>query len=138
MVDSLKSLYEWVANEWRDREGFEAVETPSAEEAHFVLRYDGTDVAELWLSGGEWHFEYTEHFRKGSDLEPLVEFPDPEKKYVDEDLWAFFTLRIPSPKRPSIRKVVEEEGIDVNNEVELLRRFGRKTIDDPFLLQPAP
>jgi len=46
-------------------------------------------------------------------------------------------MRVPSLKQPSIRAIVGRERIDEHNQVELLRRFGRRTISNPFELISA-
>ena len=137
MVDFLKNLRELFQNEWRDAEGYEAVRTPSDETAQFQLLYNGSLVGKLWLSEGTWHFRYADNFETDSEVEPLVEFPNPNKEYTSDTLWPFFAFRIPSPKQPSVQKTVEDEGLDDTNEAELLKRFGRKTADNPFLLEAA-
>ena len=43
-------------------------------------------------------------------------------------------MRVPSLKQPLIREIVRVEGLDSRDEVQLLRRFGRKTISNPFEL----
>lgn len=136
MKDLLSLMKEKLAS-WRHSEGYADVRTPDGEEAEFLLRHDGTRIGRLWIKASCWHFEYYDGFDEDSGVKPLIQFPDTDKKYKTRDLWPFFALRIPSPKQPSVRKVVEDEEIDVENEVELLRRFGRKTSDNPFLLEPV-
>jgi len=64
-------------------------------------------------------------------------FPDVHKTYETSELWPFFKMRVPSLKQPSIRAIVGRERIDEHNQVELLRRFGRRTITNPFELISA-
>lgn len=120
-----------------EEEGYKAIETPSDEEAHFILRYEGSDIGELWLENGTWHFEYSDAYKQGSEVEPLTEFPDVERTYESDKLWPSFAFRIPTPNQLSAQQELKQEDIDLTNEVELLKRFGRRTADDPFLLDYA-
>jgi hypothetical protein len=36
--------------------------------------------------------------------------------------------------QPRIREIIKAEQLDINNEAQLLRRFGRKTIANPYEL----
>lgn len=113
--------------------------TPQDSRARFELRYGTLSVGELWIEDGVWHFNYSEAFRRQDDVKPLIDFPDPEPKepYTSDELWPYFAVRIPGLAQPAIQRALEALDIDPNNEVDLLRTFGKKTIGDPFTLEPA-
>jgi HipA-like protein len=110
------------------------VRTPEGAEAEFLLVYEGLPVGVLSVANGLWTFRYTDEFRKQKKVQPLVEFQDSSTTYKSRELWPFFAMRIPSLKRESVHEIVEKEAIDEKNEVELLRRFGKRTSANPFEL----
>lgn len=107
---------------------------PVEEEAEFHLVYKDFLVGILRAAHGEWSFSYSDAFRSQAALTPLVEFPDRERKYTSKHLWPSFVMRLPSLKQAEIQEVVKREGIDATDEVQLLRRFGHRTIASPFEL----
>lgn len=107
---------------------------PVEEEAEFRLVYKDFLIGILRAAHGEWSFAYSDAFRSQGELKPLVEFPDREKKYTSKHLWSSFVMRLPSLKQAEIQEVVKREGIDATDEVQLLRRFGHRTIANPFEL----
>lgn len=115
-------------------EGMENVETPINEEAEFTIKFDKLVIGKLNLSDGKWFFEYSNEFKSQDEILPLVDFPDVNKVYESEELWPFFLVRIPSTQQPKVKKIIDKEHIDANNEVELLKRFGKKTISNPYEL----
>lgn len=119
-------------------EGNESVETPTDETALFVLEYEDLTVGYLKLEEGVWHFEYAPDFKGQTEVKPLLGFTDVDKHYTSKELWPFFALRIPSLQQPSIQEIIMREHLDRNNEVALLRRFGGKTVANPFRLEPRP
>jgi HipA-like protein len=118
-------------------EGHEGLVTPKDEVATFVLHYGELEVGTLLLDAGLWEFRYSAAFKSQESVQPLIDFPDPDKVYRAEELWPFFLSRIPSTSQPRIRETIEKEGLDAHNEVELLRYFGRRTISNPFTLEAA-
>jgi len=48
-------------------------------------------------------------------------------------------IKIPLPglKQPAIQEILKNEEIDKGNEIALLKRFGRKTITNPYELVMA-
>ena len=63
-----------------------------------------------------------------------MDFPDVNKTYRYEELPPFFVQRIPGLGQPKVQKIILEEKIDAHNEVELLKRFGKLSISNPFQL----
>jgi HipA-like protein len=80
-----------------------------------------------------WQFEYSDEFKR-SDLRPIVEFSDVEKVYQSKELWQFFAMRIPSPEQPEVEEILRREQIEEHDAVKLLKRFGGRTIANPFEL----
>jgi len=66
-----------------------------------------------------------------------VDFPDPARTYERDVLWPFFLSRIPSPSQPEVQRAIAAEHLDVRNQVAMLRRFGERTIANPFILKAA-
>jgi HipA-like protein len=100
----------------------------------FHILYGSIEVGTLELLDGVWKFRYSEQFRKDNHLRAITEFPDSSREYVSSELWPFFAMRIPSLKQAEIRAIVEREHIDEHDEATLLRRFGRRTVANPFEL----
>jgi|SRR5690625_3848372 len=115
-------------------EGHEDLATPSGIKAEFELKYKSLIVGYLELNDGVWKFSYSAEFKDQNELRPIVQFPDTNKVYKNEELWPFFTIRIPGLNQPEIENIIESENIDRSNEVELLKRFGEKTISNPYEL----
>jgi hypothetical protein len=103
--------------------------------AEFSLYLDSLLVGKLVAVDQHWRFEYSEEFKLKSELRPLVEFPDLEKVYDNPDLWQFFASRIPSMEQPDVEDVLASEHIGEDDVVGLLKRFGRRTISNPFELR---
>ncbi|MDX2049025.1 MAG: HipA N-terminal domain-containing protein [Chitinophagaceae bacterium] len=111
------------------------VQLPRDEEVKFILMVDDIRIGVLYCQKGEWYFKYTDDFKEHTDEYKLITgFPDLSKTYQSETLWPFFQIRIPGLKQPAIKEILEKEKIDKENEVALLKRFGRKTIANPYEL----
>ena len=104
-------------------------------QAEFFLFLGDLPVGKLSVIDGLWRFEYSEQFKLRTDLRPIVEFPDLDKVYENEELWQFFVSRIPSTEQPDVEEVLESENIDESDVVALLKRFGKRTITNPFELK---
>jgi len=106
---------------------------PKEENATFDLIIDKIKVGVLHCENGIWEFKYTDEFKQHATEYNLVTgFPDLNKVYKNETLWPFFRIRIPGLKQPSVQEIIKKENIDQENEVALLKRFGKKTIANPF------
>jgi hypothetical protein len=112
--------------------------SPFASDAAFVLWFRKVPILRLGLLGGIWELEYTAQFKAQTRLLPIVCFPDVNKVYRSGKLWPFFSVRIPSIARPEVQRTVREEHLDYDNVAAMLRRFGRKSVADPFELRPDP
>jgi HipA-like protein len=134
MLEKAKKLFKYLN---QHSEGHEDLETPQDIHAEFILKYKSLTVGFLELHEGIWTFSYSQEFKEQEDLRPIVQFPDKNKIYKNEELWPFFTIRIPGLNQPEIQRIIESENIDRTNEVELLKRFGEKTISNPYELVEA-
>ena len=129
MVDKIRKLLKWGKSETSD------LHLPVSEEQHFVLRLDDIAVGELSCAAGVWTFRYTRQFKQLADrYHPIVGFPDLEKVYHSKTLWPFFLVRIPGLGQPAVQEILRDEQIDADNEAALLKRFGKKTLANPFTL----
>lgn len=134
MLDKAKKLFKYLN---QHSEGREDLETPKGIHAEFELKYKSLTVGRLELNDGVWKFSYSKEFKEQDELRPIVQFPEVDKVYENEELWPFFTIRIPGLNQPEIQDILESENIDRTNEVELLKRFGKKTISNPYELVGA-
>jgi hypothetical protein len=86
-----------------------------------------------------WQFTYTQQFKARADeFYPIVGFPDLDKVYRSDKLWPFFLVRIPELGQPEVQETIRREELDATNEAELLRRFGHRTLANPFTLSAEP
>lgn len=120
---------------WEHPETLRVKRTSGGEEGNFCLRYKHIDIGNLSFKDGMWTFRYADNFR-GSRFRTITEFPDVNKTYTSSELWPFFSMRIPSLRQADIRNIVARENIDEHDEAKLLKRFGRKTVANPFELVP--
>lgn len=111
---------------------------PKNEKIVFTLKIDNVEVGKLRCENGLWVFVYSDEFKNeySLDYKRIAGFPALDKVYKKETLWPFFLVRIPGLKQPAIKEIIEKENIDVENEAELLKRFGQKTISNPYELIP--
>lgn len=121
---------------WKSK-GQEDVVTPKDQEATFYLWYKDLQIGILALHDGTWSFKYSEVFKNQDEIKPLPDFPDVNKVYENKELYPFFIQRIPSLSQPKVMATIEKEKIDRTNVVELLKRFGQVSINNPFRLRMA-
>lgn len=100
----------------------------------FDLTYQDFLIGVLTFSGDIWTFEYSEKFKEDKEFNSILGFPQKDKIYYSNKLFPFFAARIPSTKRSDIIPILEAEGIDKNDTVTLLERFGHSCITNPFKL----
>jgi HipA-like protein len=130
---AIRKFFE-AAREWLGMR--KAVHAPPDVRARFLLTYGDLLIGTLSVQDGIWRFEYSDEFRR-SDLRPIVEFPDVNNSYENQDLWQFFASRIPSTEQVEIEEILRRENIAEDDAVGLLRRFGTRTINNPFELRAA-
>jgi HipA-like protein len=110
--------------------------TPDNLKAQFILTYNKLVIGYLSINNAEWSFEYSDEFKSQNEILPLSNFPDKNLVYSSKELWPFFASRIPSAAQLERKALASKEVLE-SNEVNLLRKYGQKTITNPFVLQPA-
>ena len=124
--------------DWFSKNETEEVEhiLPKVEKTAFVLKIDEVEVGELRCENGQWEFSYSDQFKNlhSRDYNHITGFPELDKVYKKDTLWPFFLIRIPGLKQPAIKEIIEKENIDTGNEAALLKRFGHKSISNPYEL----
>lgn len=133
-MSNRESLWSRMRRYWATSGAYRAINVEPGRKAAFHVLYGGTEVGTLELAEGFWKFRYSDEFRKDNHLRAITEFPNPSREYVSPELWPFFAMRIPSLKQAEIKAIVEREHIDEHDEATLLRRFGRRTVSNPFEL----
>ncbi|MEX0661363.1 MAG: HipA N-terminal domain-containing protein [Balneolaceae bacterium] len=116
-------------------QGLENSTVKEHEYAHFTVSFKELEVGSLELKNGMWHFAYSNEFKEQDQIPPLPDFPNVQKVYTKDELWPFFIIRIPSLKQPKVQKIISKEEIDSSSQAELLKRFGEKSISNPFQLK---
>jgi len=128
----IKKLFDWFAKGEEDN-----VNALSTEEVQkFVLMYKEIIIGYLEAENGQWKFYYSEDFKMSNELSYISGFPDLKKVYYSELLWPFFKIRIPGLGQPRVQKTIKKENISEKDEIALLKRFGKKSISNPYLLDP--
>jgi len=110
---------------------------PNAEKNHFLLKLNDLLVGTLECKDGHWYFSYSDAFKAQADnYKLIVGFPNIDEVYSRDNLWPFFKTRIPGLKQPVVKSIIEKENIDIKNENALLKRFGLKSLTNPYRLLP--
>ncbi len=130
LANLIKKLFE------NEEQGGE-LSSPINENAHFILTFENLVIGNLYHSKGKWIFQYSEDFKNQDKIAVLIDFPSKDKKYEESFLWPFFAHRIPGLGQPKVQEIIKHEKLDSTNEIDLLRRFGHKTITNPFRLAVA-
>lgn len=104
-------------------------------DANFIVKIDDLIVGFLSRKNNLWEFHYSDEFKEQKEYYRLVGFSNLNKLYRSEVLWPFFKIRIPGLKQPMVQEIIETDRLDQNDEAELLRRFGRKSISNPYILE---
>ena len=102
------------------------------DDATFNISLENLVVGTLRYSDGMWYFNYSEDFKLQKRILPLTNFPSKDKEYSTRDLWPFFASRIPSNAQLQIDKNNGKEDV-----VSLLRRYGGRTVANPYELSPV-
>ncbi len=121
---------------WKS-EGQENIDTPKNQIAGFTLMYKDLPIGFLTLKDGVWKFSYTDEFRNQKEISSLIDFPETDVEYTNNQLWPFFSYRIPGLNQPSVQDIIKHEDIDDKNEAELLKKFGKLSVFNPFRLTPT-
>jgi len=129
----LKKLKDWFAT----GENNEVNSLPKEAKHKFLLIHKDMTIAFLEVEDAKWKFYYSDEFKAKTDLSYISGFPDLDKIYFSETLWPFFKIRIPGLKQPRVQKTIKKENISELDEIALLKRFGKKSISNPFLLDPV-
>jgi HipA-like protein len=127
MIEKLKKIL------WKV-DGMEFTDNPAGSKGAFQLKYRKQVIGVLSYENNQWTFEYSDEFRKDQVINPIIDFPDPDKVYTNEQLWPFFASRIPSLNQSFQFKKIEKANIKRDDSVGLLRLFGNETITNPFRL----
>lgn len=107
----------------------------SAMKSEFYLKYKNNIIGTL-VYDNQWVFKYSENF-VNFNIQPITDFPNPQKTYTSNELWPFFRTRIPAINQPFQLKKIQKAKVSKNDSVGLLRLFGSETITNPFKLLPA-
>ena len=102
------------------------------DDATFNVNLGKLLVGTLLYSAGVWYFSYSNEFKLQNRILPLANFPSKDKEFSTRDLWPFFASRIPSNGQLQLEKDKPKE-----DAVTLLRRFGRRTVANPYELFPV-
>ncbi|MFN8300934.1 MAG: hypothetical protein U0U46_00480 [Saprospiraceae bacterium] len=127
----MKLTWKFISSFWRSEEQEEFF-TPQNVDAKFILRYNALMIGSLTLHNGIWHFRYENEFKHQEVVKPLPDFPNINQEYKSIPLHPFFAQRIPG--KGQMKGSISQEK---ENVVVLLKRFGRRTIANPFTLESA-
>lgn len=114
-------------------DGMDFSDNPLGSKGVFHLKYGKLLIGILSYDTNTWTYKYSDEFKNNS-INPIMDFPNPEKVYYNEQLWPFFASRIPSLNQPFQFKKIAKAHININDSVALLRLFGNETITNPFQL----
>ncbi len=115
-------------------DGMEFTDNPAGSKGAFQLKYGKQVIGVLSYENNQWTFKYSDEFRKNQAINPIIDFPDPDKVYTNKQLWPFFASRIPSLNQSFQFRKIDKANIKQDDSVGLLRLFGNETITNPFRL----
>lgn len=127
-------MFNWISSIFKNEEQSGEFNPPNHTEIIFILTYKDLLIGMLTYEKDNWIFQYSEQFKNQSKIDSLLDFPNKDQIYKSSHLWPFFAHRIPGLGQPMIQKIIEHEKINPKNEIDLLRRFGKKSISNPFEL----
>jgi HipA-like protein len=127
MLKSLYRRFNWLRN----------VSVPAQVQVAFELRLGALHVGTLRRVGDQWIFRYTEAFAHQHQVSPIVDFPVVDREYRSKELWPFFALRIPSITQAHVQAFLRRKGRSEADAADLMEFFGRRSIANPFVLEPA-
>jgi HipA-like protein len=103
-------------------------------DARFAVRFGELTMGVLEYNDGVWSFVYTNEFKSQTTVNVISDFPDKKRTYTSDVLWPFFAVRIPGLKQPRVIELMEKSKITADNQVALLRAFGKHTVANPYQL----
>ena len=118
-------------------DGMDFTDNPTGSKGTFHLYFGKLLIGILMYDGNTWTFRYSDEYKKVSDIIPIIDFSDLDKEYSSRELWPFFATRIPTINQPYHFKKIKKANIREDDSVELLKLFGKATINNPYLLTPA-
>ncbi|MBK8055421.1 MAG: HipA N-terminal domain-containing protein [Saprospiraceae bacterium] len=133
MLDRIKKIFQLLS--LHDVKSEDEKKEDGTESHIFVLMYNNLPIGELRFDGNVWYFSYTKMFQNQSSIDTIPTFPNKSKEYKSEVLWPFFQARIPSLKQPKVQEIIRRKGIKENDLISLLKTFGLRSINNPFVLQ---
>ena len=101
----------------------------------FNLKINDITIGYLKIEDKKWTFRYSDEFKIQDQYRRLAGFSDLNKTYESDELWPFFKIRIPGLKQPMVKEILEKENLTESNEALLLKRFGRKSMSNPYILE---
>jgi len=137
MLDNIKknSLLKKINTFWQTR-NLQNINTANINgKATFALVYKNLLIGTLVFDKGEWIFNYSKDFKEQNKINSIIDFPVKEKVYKTNDLWPFFINRIPSTNQPQVKAYLAKKQTKENDLVSLLKKFGKRTITTPFILE---
>ncbi len=75
---------------------------------------------------------YDPKFIKSSGARPISAFPDFQEEYRREDLWPFFSVRLPPVDREDVRRVLEERHIPESDVLRILAEVSSRGVSSPY------
>lgn len=97
-----------------------------------VVYHQNEPVAELKKDGNGFSFRYLDpFFRQG--LSPLPGIGLRNRFF--KELPAFFKERVPDVRRPEIKQAILQNGIDPNDDLQMLAFLGARSITDSYELR---
>jgi len=127
MIEKMKKIL------WKV-DGMDFTDNPAGSKGAFQLKYGKQLIGILSYENNQWTFKYSDEFRANQVINPIIDFPDPDRIYTNEQLWPFFASRIPSLNQSFQFKKIDKAKIRQDDSVGLLRLFGNETITNPFRL----
>ena len=111
---------------WHDSDetNYRAIQGQSGQ---FDLFLNNFLVGTLKYKGGQWFFSYSEEYKHQTKYEPLTNFPVLEKEYISDELWPFFTSRLPGNAQLNGKEIMDDP-------ISLLKKYGRHVITNPYTL----
>ena len=109
------------------------IDAQGSSDKMFVLSYGNNAIGYLKNVDDIWSFEYSDWFKQQNAILPLLEFPKKDKIYKAAQLWPFFSNRIPS--KTNLELSDKNNYSTTSSIVELLEVFGKRTVNNPFVLE---